>query len=327
MRSTIRKVAFWLAPAVFACAASALAQDKPSSYPSRPIRIVITVSPGAGADFMARTVAQLLSERWGQNVVVDSRPGGSGVVAVELVARAAPDGYTVLQYGNAMLLMGAQKRVPFDVLKAFEPVVGISEQPYILLVHPNVPAKTIKELVALSASKPLTYSGGGGVGATVHVGMERLAKITGMKLKYIPYKGSSPAIRALMGGELNLAVGSAMASTAAIRSGKVRGLAVLGAKRIAAAPDLPSLPENGTTGYTLTNQYNWWVPAKTPPAVIAAINRAVTEGMNTPQMVKRLEAEGSEPADRMTPAELKKAVAREYVEIERAVKELNLKLQ
>jgi tripartite-type tricarboxylate transporter receptor subunit TctC len=325
MNSLIRTLACWLAPALLAYGTVALAQDKSAGYPVRPIRIIISVSPGAGADFMARGAAQLLNDRWGQNVVVDSRPGGGGVIAVELVARAAPDGYTILQYGDAMLLMAAQKRVPFDVLKTFDPVVSLSTQPYILLVHVNLPAKSIKELVALSAAKPLTYGGGGGTGATVHVGMERLGKISGMKLKYIAYKGSAPTILALMGGEINMATSSAMAASAAIRSGKVRGLATLGAKRIAALPDLPSITEQGVTGYTLTNRYNWWVPAGTPRAITAAINRVVTEGMNSPQMKERLAAEGSEPAERMTPEELRAILVRERVEVERRVKELDQK--
>ena len=324
MNSTIRKLACWLTPALLACGTVALAQDKSAGYPVRPIRIIISVSPGAGADFVARGAAQILSDRWGQNAVVDSRPGGGGVIAVELVGRAAPDGYTILQYGDAMLLMAAQKRLPFDVFKTFDPVVGLSTQPYILLVHVSLPAKSIKELIALSAAKPLTYGGGAGVGATVHIGMERLAKVSGMKLKYIAYKGSSPAILALMGGELNMATSSAMAASAAIRTGKVRGLATLGTKRLAALPDLPSITEQGVTGYTLTNRYNWWVPARTPPAITAALNRAVIDGMNSPQMKERLANEGSEPAERMTPAELRAILVREYVEVERMVKELNL---
>lgn len=327
MNTMIRKLVCWLTPAVLAYGTVALAQDKSAGYPVRPIRIIIAVAPGAGADFIARGAAQLLTDRWGQNAVVESRPGGGGVIAVEMAARATPDGYTIMQYGDAMLLMGAQKRVPFDVLKAFDPVVSLSTQPYILLVHVNLPASSIKELIALSAAKPLTYGGGGGIGATVHVGMERLGKVSGMKLKYIAYKGSAPAILALMGGEINMATSSAMAASAAIRTGKVRGLATLGPKRIAALPDLPSITEQGVTGYTLTNRYNWWVPAGTPRAIIAALNRVVSDGMHTPQMAQRLAAEASEPAARMTPAELKATVAREYVEVERAVKELNLKLR
>jgi len=327
MIAAIRTLRRWLAPTALAWGATVFAQDKPPDYPVRPIRIIISVAPGAGADFVARGGAQLLTDRWGQNTVVESRPGGGGVVAVEMTARATPDGYTILQYGDAMLLMAANKRVPFDVFKAFEPVVSLSTQPYVLLVHVNIPAKNVKELIALSAAKPLTYGGGGGVGATVHVGMERLGMVSGMKLKYIAYKGSAPAILALMGGEINMATSSAMAASGAIRSGKVRGMATLGPKRVAALPDLPTIAEQGVTGYKLTNRYNWWVPAGTPRPVIAAVNRVINDGVNSPQMVQKLAAEGSEPPERMTPAELKTTLAREYVEVERTVKDLNLKLK
>jgi tripartite-type tricarboxylate transporter receptor subunit TctC len=327
MNSIIRKFARCVTPAVIACSTVALAQDKPANYPVRPIRIIITVAPGAGADFVARGAAQILTDKWGQNAVVESRPGGGGVVGVELAARSTPDGYTILQYGDAMMLIGALKRVPFDVLKTFEPVASLSTQPYVLLVHPSVPAKSVKELIALSAAKPLTYGGGGGIGATVHIGMERLGQVSGMQLKYIAYKGSAPAILALMGGEIQMATSSAMAATAAIRTGKVRGIASLGPKRAASLPDVPTIAEHGIKGYTLTNRYNWWVPAKTPRPIIAALNKVVYDGMHSPEMVKRLAAEGSEPAERMTPAELKATVAREYVEVERTVKALNLKLQ
>lgn len=326
MNSKIRKLAFWLTPAALALSAAAFAQDKAAGYPVRPIRIIIAVAPGAGADFMARGAAQLLTDKWGQNAVVDSRPGGGGVVAIEIAAKAPPDGYTIMQYGDGMVLMAAQKRVPFDPLKAFEPVVALSAQPYVLLAHVNLPARSIKELVALSAAKPLTYGGGGGVGATVHVGMERFAKISGVKLKYIAYKGSAPTILALMGGEINMATTSAMAASAAIRSGKVRGLATMGSRRAASLPDLPTIGEQGVKGFTLTNRYNWWAPAGTPRPVITALNKVVTDGMHSPQMAQRLAAEGAEPAERMTPAELKATVAKEFVEVERAVKELDLKL-
>ena len=327
MSSSIIKSLRWLLAFALGVATVALAQDKPPNYPTRPIRIMITVSPGAGADFVARGAAQLLTDKWGQNAVVDSRPGGGGVVALEIMQRAAPDGYTILQYGDAMLLMAAHKQVPFDVFKAFDPVVALSQQPYVLMVQASVPAKNIKELIALSQTRALTYGGGSGVGATVHVGMERLAKVSGLKLKYIAYKGSSPAILALMGGELNMATSSAMAATAAIRTGKVRGMAVLGNKRIASLPDLPTIGEQGVPGFTLTNRYNWWVPAKTPPAIVAALNKVINDGMHSPQMTQRLANEGSEPADRMTPAELRTTLAREYVEVERTVKDLGLKLR
>jgi tripartite-type tricarboxylate transporter receptor subunit TctC len=267
----------------------------------------------------------MLSDRWGQNVVVDPRPGGGGVIAAGLAAKAAPDGYTLYQNGFGLLLLGATKRVEFDVLKTFEPVVRTTSQPYILLVHPNLPARSVKELIALSAAKPLTYAGSAGIASTVHLGMERLAILSGMKLKYIAYKGSAPSILALMGGEINMAAGSAMASTAAMKTGKVRALATLGLKRVPVLPDLPTVAEQGFPGFSITNSYNLWVPTGTPPAIIAAVNRVVSEGMNSPAVEKRLAASGSEGVDPIPPPELKAAVAREYAQIEQSVKQLGLK--
>ena len=324
MKSRIGRLACWLAPAVLAYGTAALAQDKPAGYPARPIRIIIGVAAGAGADMVARTTAQILTERWGQNVVVEPRPGGGGIVASEHAARAAPDGYTLYQSGFGILLQGATKRVPFDVLKTFEPVVRTTQQPYILLVHPSVPAKSFKDIVALSASKPLTYAGSSGPGSTVHIGMERLAVLSGMKAKHVAYKGSAPALLALMGGEINMAATSVMSATSAIRTGKVRGIASLGLKRASSLPDLPTIGEQGFPGFSIANRYDVWAPAKTPRPVIEAINRVVSDGMHTPQVVQRLAADGSEPAERMNPAELRKAVVREYAELERSVKELGL---
>ena len=327
MYSKLSAFARWLTPAVLAMSTVALAQDKPANYPTRPIRIIITVAPGAGADFVARGGAQILTDKWGQNAVVESRPGGGGVVGVELASRATPDGYTILQNGDAIFLLNALKRVPFDVLKTFEPVAAVSTQPYVLLAHSNLPAKSVKEIIALSASKPLTYGGGAGIGATVHVGMERLGQVAGMQLKYIAYKGSAPAILALMGGEIQMATSSAMAATSAVRTGKVKAIASLGPKRAVSLPDVPTIGEQGVKGFTLSNEYKWWVPAKTPRPIIAALNKVVYDGMHSPEMTKRLANEGSEPAERMTPAELKAEVARDYAEVENTVKAMNLKLQ
>jgi tripartite-type tricarboxylate transporter receptor subunit TctC len=205
------------------------------------------------------------------------------------------------------------------VFKAFDPVVSSTTQPYVLLVQPNLPVKSIKELIALSATRPITFSGGNGVGSSVHVGVERLGTMANLKLKYIAYKGAAPSIMAVMGGEIQMACASAMASTAAIRTGKVRGLASTGAKRVTSLPDIPTVAEQGVPGYKLTNRYNIWVPAGTPRAITAAINRVVTEGMNAPQMVQRLALEGTEPAERMTPQELRATLEREYQEVERTV--------
>ena len=314
-------------PMFLAAGNPAMAQDKPAGYPVRPIRLIVSVSPGAGGDAIARVAAQMLSDRLGQNAVVDNRPGGGGVIATELVARSVPDGYTLLSQGETVLLQGATKRVPFDVLKAFDPVVATSQQPYILLVGPNMPVKSMKDLVAFSATQTVTYSGSAGVGSTIHLGMEWWAQLSGAKLLFVPYKGSAPAIVGAMGGEIHMAGASAIAASGAIRSGKLRALATLGLTRIPALPDLPTVAEQGYPGFKITNRYMLMAPAGTPRPIIAAIHRVVSDGMHTPQMVQRLAADGSQPAERMTPEELKAALAREYGEIEQQVKRLNIKIQ
>lgn len=320
-------LAYGLTSAVLAYSGASVAQDKPAGYPLRPIRIIISGSPSAGGDMMARAVAQMMTDAWGQNAIVDSRPGGGGVIAVEMVARAAPDGYTLLSLGDALMLMGATKRVSFDVLKAFEHIVPTSAQPYVLLVNLNMPVKSIKELVAYSATRRITYAGSTGIGGTVHLGMERLAQLSGAQWMFIPYKGSAPSILAAMGGEINMAVGSSMAATAAIKTGKLRALAALGLTRIPSMPDLPTAAEQGFPGFKITNRYGLHAPAGTPRAIIAAINRVVSGGMHAPQMSQKLEAEGAQPAEHMTPEQLRETMVREYAEIVQQVKQLNIKIE
>ena len=330
MQGVIRKLAGSLALGLLALPGAVLAQskaDRPGGYPIRPIRIIVAVLPGAGGDAIARIVGQMLSDRLGQNAVIDNRSGGGGVIATELVARSAPDGYTLLSQGETVLLQGATKRLPFDVLTALEPIVSTSAQPYVLLAGPALPVKSMKELIAFSAKQTVSYSGGAGVGSTLHLGMEWWSQLSGAKFLFVPYKGSAPAIVGAMGGEIHLAGASAIAATGAIRSGKLRGLAALGLTRIPAMPDLPTVAEQGYPGFKITNRYMMYAPAGMPRPIVNLLNRIITEGMHTPQMTQRLVAEGSQPAERMTPAELKATVAKEYVELEQQVKRVNIKIE
>jgi tripartite-type tricarboxylate transporter receptor subunit TctC len=326
MNRITRNVAWSFAGALLAHSGIAAAQDKNAAYPARPVRLIVSVAAGAGADAMARAAAQYLSETWGQNVVVDNRPGASGAIAADLVAHSAPDGYTLLSHGETLVILSVLKKIP-NVLKTFDPVVATSTQPYILLVQNGTPVKSVKELIALAKKQTVTYSGSSGIGSGVHLGMEHFAQISGAKLLYVPYKGSAPAIIALIGGEIQLAAASSIAATGAIRTGKVRALACLGPARIPSMPDLPTVAEQGFPGFKITNRYNLYAPAGTPRPVLMKINRGVTDGMHTPQMVQRLTADGSQPADRMTPDELRKTIAHEIAEVEQQVKTLNLKIQ
>jgi tripartite-type tricarboxylate transporter receptor subunit TctC len=324
MKTVTRKLIWLLAGAAVGQSVAAFAQQKPANYPTRPIRILISVNPGAGADMVARMTAEILQKAWGEHVIVESRPGGGGTIASGIAARAQPDGYTLYQNGFGLLMQGAAKRVDFDVLKTFEPVVRTTEQPYILVVHPRVTAKSVKELIALSKNKQMTYSGSSGIGSSVHIGMSQLAKESGLNIKYIPYKGSAPSLLALMGGEIDMAATSAMSAVGAIKTGKVRGLCNLGTKRVKALPDMPTLKEQGFNT-VVANAYNLWVPAKTPQPIILALNKVISDGMNSDEYTKRLQAVGSDSADWISPSDLKKEVAQEYVEIEKAIKELGIK--
>ena len=326
MKPSSTRIAGLLAPLALWAPALVTAQAVPSNYPDRPVRIIITVPPGAGADMVARMTAQILHERWGQNVVVDPRPGGGGLVATDVLRKSTPDGHTILQTGTGILFQTATKRVPFNVLDEFTPVVPMTMQPYILVANVNVPASSIKELIALSQAKPITYAGSSGIGGTVHLGMESLGKLSGMKLRIVPYKGSAPAYLGLLGGEVQLICGSVMSATTLIRNGKVRGIASLGTKRAVTLPDLPTAIEQGLPeGFRIDNRYALWVRAGTPRPIINAINRSASEGIRSPEMAKRLGNDGSEPAPYMTPPELFKDLNNLAKNIDAQVKELGIK--
>jgi tripartite-type tricarboxylate transporter receptor subunit TctC len=325
MNAVVRSIGCLLASTMLLHSAGAPAQDKLAKYPDRPLRIIISGSPGAGSDMVARMTAEMLHEAWGQTVVVDSRPGGGGVVASTTAARATPDGYTLFQNGFGLLLQGAAKRVDFDVLTTFVPIVRTTEQPYILLVHPRVTANSIKEIVALSKAKTMTYAGSSGVGSTVHIGMSQLAKVSGMNIKYVAYKGSAPSILALMGGEIDMAATASLSAVGAIKTGKVRAIANLGKKRVAALPDLPTLTEQGFATVEIANNYHLFAPAGTPRPIINVLNKVISTGMNSPKYEKRLHAVGSDAVDPMPPEELKKKMDKEYAELVATVNELGIK--
>ena len=309
----------------FAWPAAIRAQDKPAGYPARPIRIIVPVVPGGGLDMICRAVGQMLTERWGQTVVVDNRPGGATIIGTELGAKAPPDGYTLLAATDTLNIIGAMKRVPFDVRTAFEPIAQLTAQPYLLITNPSVPAKSVKELAAYSQTQPLSY-GSSGVGTTAHLGLERLASLAGAKFVHVPYKGGAAALLGVLSGEVHMYPGVIMSAMQPLKAGKVRALAAMSLKRAQALPDLPTVAEQGFPGFKIVNSYNLYAPAGTPRTIVTAVHRVVSEGLSTPKMAQRLAAEGSLPDERMTPDEFKRFLAREYEEVERQVKHLNVKL-
>jgi tripartite-type tricarboxylate transporter receptor subunit TctC len=311
-----------------ACVAiAAWAQEKPGDYPRKPVRIVIGIAPGGGLDTMTRLGAQKLSERWGRSVIVDNRPGGGTVVGMEIVAQALPDGYTLLGASDTLMLNGVLKRAQYDVRKAFIPIVRLTTQPYVLIVNPSVPAKSVKELIALAKSKPgaLSY-GSQGLGTTGHVGWERFKFMAGVDILHVPYKGAAPAVIDTLSGQIQMTFSNTVTSGAHIRSGKLRGLAITSLRRGELFPEMPTVSEAGVPGFELSNSYGYFAPAGTPRGIIRAINGIVSQGMNAPATARMLAADGSEPLPPATPEEVKARFDREYAELEKLITAANIKI-
>ena len=310
---------------VAGCAPYAGAQELPAGYPNRPVRLVTSSVPGGGLDLLCRAIAQMLTDRLGQSVIVDNRPGGGTVLATEIAGKAAGDGYTLFAGTDTLRVVGVTKRVAFDVRKTFEPVAAMSSQPYILIVNPSLPVRSFRDLVAYSTTQRVTY-GSSGVGTVAHLGLEYLTVISGAKFVHVPYKGGAQSLLALMSGEISMYPGLLLSANTAVKQGKARPLAALSLTRIPALPDLPTVAEQGYPGFKITNSYELFAPAGTPRAVVNALNRFVTEFMNSPQMAQKLAAEGSQPGEKMTPEALKAAFLREYEEVEKQVAQLKVKL-
>ena len=303
------------------------AQDQPPGYPGKPIRIVIGIAPGGGLDTMTRLGAQKLAERWGKAVVVDNRPGGGTVLAMDIVVQAPPDGYTLLGASDTLMLNGVFKRAPYDVHKAFIPIVQLTTQPYMLVVTPSLPARSVKELIAYAKARPgaLSY-GSQGLGTTGHIGWERFKFMTGVDIVHVPYKGAAPAVIDVISGQIQTTFSNTVTSGVHLRSGKLRGLAITSPRRVPLFPELPTVSESGVPGFELSNSYAYFAPAGTPRGIVRAINAVVVQGMNSPETLKALAADGSEVVAPATPEEFKAKFDREYRDLEKLVKAANIKL-
>jgi tripartite-type tricarboxylate transporter receptor subunit TctC len=304
------------------------AQDKLPVYPSKPIRVIVGIAPAGGLDTMTRLAAQKLTERWGQSVIVDNRPGGGTVIAMEMVAKAPPDGYTLLAASDTLMLNCVLKRATYDVRKTFIPIVQLTTQPYVLVVNPSLPAKSVKELIALAKAKPgaLSY-GSQGLGTTGHIGWERFKHMAGVDIVHVPYKGAALAVIDVMSGQIQMTFSNTVTSGVHLRSGKMRGLALTGTRRTPLFPDMPTVAESGVPGFELTNSYAYFGPAGTSPAIVRAINAVVTQGMNSPETLKALAADGSEVVPPATPDQFKAKFDRQYVELEQLIRTVRIQLK
>jgi tripartite-type tricarboxylate transporter receptor subunit TctC len=284
---------------VLLCAAlaAAMAPAAAQQYPTRPIRFVLGFAPGGASDTMARAIGTRLSEGLGQPVVIDNRAGAGGNIAAEIVARSIPDGYTMLLGNNGILAVNVSlyPKLAFDPVMDFAPVVLIASQPNVLVVHPAVAAKSVKELVALVKAKPgqLNYASPG-TGTTGHLAAELFKTMAGVDMTIIPFKGGGPAALAMLSGECQFTFATALSVQGHIKSGKLRALAVTTAKRSPSFPDLPTVAEAGVPGFDAITWHGVVVPARTPQAVIARLNREFNKLLQTAEMRERLFALGSD---------------------------------
>lgn len=329
MRRFLHKRQTLMAGIAVACASvSAAAQDKPADYPLRPIRIITGIGPGGGLDLMTRLGAQKIAEGWNQSVIVDNRPGGGTVIGMDMVATAAPDGYTLLGASDTLMLNGVLGRASYDIRKAFIPIVQICSQNFALVVNPTLPVKSVRELVdyAKAKSGALVY-GSQGLGTTGHLAMEHFKLLAGADIVHVPYKSAGAALVEVIGNQVQLMFASTVTASQHIRSNRLRGIATSGLRRAPNLPDLPTVAESGYPGFDWGNSYNLLAPAGTSPRIVRAINAVVRKGVNTAETVKALAAEGSEPAPPMTPEKFRANFNADYARLEKLIKRINVRIQ
>ncbi|HYH40672.1 MAG TPA: tripartite tricarboxylate transporter substrate binding protein, partial [Burkholderiales bacterium] len=281
-------------------------------YPSKAVRLVLGFPPGTNVDVLARPIASRMTEMLGQPIVVDNRAGAGGAIGVQLTAKAAPDGYTILMAAPSLTVNATLMRpAPYDVVRDLTAVGQATTSQYVIVAHPAVPARSVKELIALARAQPgkLNY-GSGGPGNSTHLAGEYFKSLARVDIVHVPYKGSGPAIVDLLGGQVQLMFANIVAVLPQVKSGRLRGLATSGAARYSATPDLPTVIEAGVPGYVVTSWFGILAPARTPQAVITKLNGVLVGAMREREMLDRIAAEGAEPAP-STPAEFGKHVASE----------------
>jgi tripartite-type tricarboxylate transporter receptor subunit TctC len=310
-------------------ATTALAAAIPAGaaeWPTKPVRLVIGFAPGGGTDVTARALSNKLIGSLGQQVIVDNRPGHSGTIAADIVSKGVPDGHTVL-LGTIALVINPilTKKMPFDTFKDLQPVTQAVDSTNILIVHPSVPAKSVKELISLAKSKPLN-GGSSGIGGTGHLAVELFNLQAGTKITHVPYKGGGPAMVDLLAGNINLIFATAASSINHIKAGKARPLAVTTAKRSALVPDLPTVAEAGLKGYEANNWNGFFVPAGTPRPIVARLNKELSTALLAPDIKEFLFKQGLDAAPG-APEQFAKYMKAEYSKWSKVIAAAGIKPQ
>jgi len=290
-----------------------------AQFPDRPVRVVVPFPPGGGTDILARLTGRHLNEAWKQPVIIDNRAGANGQIGMEIVARADPNGHTLVALAAG----------PLDEhnLKYFAPVALFAAPPYLFVIHPSVKATSVKEFIALAKSQPgkMNYGSTGG-GAASHLSTELFKAMAGVDIHHIPYKGIGQASTELLGGQVQMLIGPSQALIPHVKSGKLRALGITSAKRLGGMPDIPTVAESGLPGYEAYGWFGLAAPARTPPAVLTAINGAVNKALQLPEMKSRLAELGAEPGN-YTPSEFLAFIRRENAKWDKLIKDQNIEVQ
>jgi tripartite-type tricarboxylate transporter receptor subunit TctC len=290
----------WLAGLVSAFILSSVLATPAAAqpYPSRIVKLIVPQTPGGATDVFARKIGQLLSEKWGQPVVIENRAGAGGVVGTEVVAKSAPDGYTLLvtYAGSQAINPSLYPKIPFDSVKDFQTIATLASTPFVLIVSPKLPAKDLAEYVALARARPdaLTYASSGN-GSVNHLLGEMLKTEAGIKMLHVPYRGVAPAITDVIGGQVDSAFSSVPSVLQMVQTDKVRALAISSAKRVAAAPEIPTIAESGFPGFDVNPWWGILAPAGIDVTIVRKINKDVANILGTKEMIDFLAAQGAEP--------------------------------
>ena len=300
-----------------------------SDYPSKPIRFLLPFAAGATADVLARLTGQWLQEKWSAQPVVEARPGAGGIVATEVAAKSPPDGYTfvIVTVGHAVN-PSLYSKLPYDTLRDFVPVGLVANIPSVVVVHPSVPVKTPKELIALAKSRPgqLNY-GTGGTATTAHVSVALFSSMTGTRMTHVPYKGAGVALLDLIGGRLDFMFDQIPSSIGYISGNRLRAIAVTPARRTTLLPDVPTLAESGVTGYEFTAWWMFLTQAKVPPPIVERFNAELQRAVGDPAFRERLAKVGADPAAPLTTVQTADFLKREIDRWAKVVKAANIKVE
>ncbi len=311
--------------AVAAALAFACAAAHAQTYPHKPARVIVNVTAGGGVDAIARIAAQHYTQLWGQSFVVDNRVGAGGSIGVELVAKAAPDGYTLLVTSSGVVTNAALRPQSYDPVRDLQPISKLTSNPYIVILTPSLPPNNMKELVALAKAKPggLSYASAG-IGSIVHMGAELITTMAGVPMTHVPYKGVADAYPAVAQGQADWMIGSPLSALPLIRAGRLKAIAVTSGTRAKTLPELPTVAESGYPGYDVVAWFGMFAPAHTPPAIVAKLSTEAKRAMQTPEVTRRMEAESTDAVGN-TPQEFAVEVKAEYAKWVALVKKTGMK--